>query len=41
MTLDGRNVMDEYKEGRIDYRRLPTQQSIEEWNDVWSEFKTL
>jgi spermidine/putrescine transport system substrate-binding protein len=41
MTFDAPNVMDEYKEGRIDYRRLPSQQSIEEWNDVWSEFKTL
>jgi hypothetical protein len=27
------------KEGRIKYRGLPIQQSLEEWNDVWSEYK--
>lgn len=27
------------KEGRIKYRGLPLQQSLEEWNDFWSEYK--
>jgi spermidine/putrescine transport system substrate-binding protein len=33
--------MDEYKGGRIAYRQLPQQQSIDDWNDAWSEFKSL
>jgi len=28
------------KEGRIHYRTLPVQQSIEEWNDFWSQYKS-
>ena len=27
------------KEGRIHYRDIPVQQSLEEWNDFWSEYK--
>jgi spermidine/putrescine transport system substrate-binding protein len=27
------------KEGRIKYRGVPTQQSLEVWNDFWSEYK--
>lgn len=27
------------KEGRIKYRQVPIQQSLEEWNDFWSEYK--
>ncbi len=34
------NVMDEYKAGKIAYRQLPKQQSIEEWNEAWGEFKS-
>ncbi|MGK6315902.1 ABC transporter substrate-binding protein [Neorhizobium sp. DT-125] len=41
MQLDKPNVMDEYKAGKIAFRQLPSGQSIEDWNDVWSEFKTL
>jgi spermidine/putrescine transport system substrate-binding protein len=26
-------------EGRIQYRDIPRQQSLEEWNDFWSEYK--
>ncbi|MBS34534.1 MAG: ABC transporter substrate-binding protein [Thiotrichales bacterium] len=26
-------------EGRIHYRGIPAQQSLEEWNDFWSEYK--
>ncbi len=27
------------KEGRIHYRDIPVQQSLEEWNELWSEYK--
>ena len=27
------------KEGRIHYRDIPKQQSLEDWNDYWSEYK--
>ncbi|MDQ0469168.1 ABC transporter substrate-binding protein [Labrys wisconsinensis] len=37
--LDKRNVMSEIEEGKIEIRGLPTQQSIEEWTDVWTRFK--
>lgn len=40
LQLDKPNVMDEYKANKIALRQLPTQQSIEDWNDVWSEFKS-
>ncbi len=38
-TFDARNVMDEYKDGKIFIRKTPVKQGIEAWNDVWSEFK--
>jgi spermidine/putrescine transport system substrate-binding protein len=41
MTLSGPNVMDEYKAKKIQYRQLPKQQEIADWNDAWSEFKSL
>jgi spermidine/putrescine transport system substrate-binding protein len=41
MTLKGPNVMDEYKAKKIQLRQLPKQQSIEDWNDVWSQFKAF
>ncbi|MBL0727612.1 PotD/PotF family extracellular solute-binding protein [Piscinibacter sp. HJYY11] len=41
MELKGPNVMDEYKAKKIQLRQLPKQQSIEEWNDLWSQFKAL
>jgi spermidine/putrescine transport system substrate-binding protein len=41
MTLKGPNVMDEYKAKKIQLRQLPKQQSIEDWNDTWSQFKSL
>ncbi|NSZ66101.1 extracellular solute-binding protein (plasmid) [Agrobacterium tumefaciens] len=40
LELNKPNVMDEYKAKKIALRQLPTQQSIEDWNDVWSEFKS-
>jgi spermidine/putrescine transport system substrate-binding protein len=41
LQLDGPNIMDLYEEGRISIRKLPVQQTIEEWNDAWTEFKAL
>lgn len=40
-TFDARNVMDEYKDGKIFIRQTPVKQDIEAWNDVWSEFKAM
>lgn len=40
-TFDARNVMDEYKDGKIFIRQTPVQQDIEVWNDAWSEFKAM
>ncbi|KRW97154.1 spermidine/putrescine ABC transporter substrate-binding protein [Paracoccus sp. MKU1] len=34
------NVMDLIRNGRIKYRQLPVQQSLEEWNDFWSDYKS-
>jgi spermidine/putrescine transport system substrate-binding protein len=41
MRIDQRNVMDEYKEGKIHIRKLPKQQTIEDWNEVWTRFKSV
>ena len=27
------------KEGRIHYRNIPVKQTLEDWNDFWSEYK--
>ncbi|MCU7430084.1 spermidine/putrescine ABC transporter substrate-binding protein [Paracoccus denitrificans] len=34
------NAMDLIRSGRIKYRQLPVQQSLEEWNDFWSDYKS-
>ena len=26
-------------EGRIHYRNIPVNQTLEDWNDFWSEYK--
>ncbi|PWG61816.1 polyamine ABC transporter substrate-binding protein [Spiribacter halobius] len=39
MVFDGRNALSLLREGRITPRRLPVQQSIETWNEAWSEYK--
>ena len=26
-------------DGRVHYRDIPQQQSLEDWNDFWSEYK--
>lgn len=41
LTFDAPNVMDEYKDGKIFIRKTPVKQSIEAWNDTWSEFKAM
>lgn len=41
LQLDRPNVMDDWKAGRVALRQLPQQQAIEDWNDVWSEMKSL
>ena len=40
LTLDGPNVMDAYAKGKIFLRKLPVQQEIDQWNDVWTAFKS-
>ncbi|MBT0781420.1 spermidine/putrescine ABC transporter substrate-binding protein [Paracoccus sp. pheM1] len=40
MVLGESNVMDLIRSGRIKYRQLPVQQSLEEWNDFWSDYKS-
>lgn len=39
MVLGQTNAMDMIRSGRIQYRQLPIQQGIDEWNDFWSEYK--
>ena len=39
MVLNGPNAVDLLREGRIHFRRVPVQQSLEDWNDFWSEYK--
>lgn len=39
MELGKANIMDDIRSGRITFRELPVQQSLEDWNDVWSEYK--
>jgi len=39
MLLNESNAMDMIRNGRIKYRQLPVQQSLEDWNDFWSEYK--
>ena len=39
MTFDGPNCIDDLREGRIHFRGVPKQQSLEDWNDFWSEYK--
>jgi spermidine/putrescine transport system substrate-binding protein len=39
MVFDGPNCIDDLREGRIHFRDTPVQQSLEDWNDFWSEYK--
>ncbi|MDE0045172.1 MAG: spermidine/putrescine ABC transporter substrate-binding protein, partial [bacterium] len=40
MVLGQRNVMDDIRDGRIQFRALPVQQTLEDWNDFWSDYKS-
>jgi len=40
-TFDARNVMDEYADGKIQLRQTPVQQSIDDWTEVWNEYKNI
>jgi spermidine/putrescine transport system substrate-binding protein len=39
IQLDQPNVMDQFRKGNIFIRQLPVKQSIETWNETWTEFK--
>jgi spermidine/putrescine transport system substrate-binding protein len=39
MTFSDNNVMDDYAAGKINIRKTPVQQPIEDWTDVWTDFK--
>jgi spermidine/putrescine transport system substrate-binding protein len=39
MVFDGPNCIDDLREGRIHLRRTPIRQTLEDWNDFWSEYK--
>lgn len=39
MVFGRRNAVDLLREGRIHFRDLPRRQSLEDWNDFWSEYK--
>jgi spermidine/putrescine transport system substrate-binding protein len=41
LSVDPPNILDLYGEGKISIRKLPVQQTIEDWNDAWTEFKAL
>jgi len=36
---DPSNAVEMIRQGRIKYRQLPVQQSLEDWNDFWSDYK--
>lgn len=40
MQLNAPNVIDEFRTKKIAYRQLPSNQSIETWNDLWTDFKS-
>ena len=40
MVPGQQNVMDDIREGRIQFRALPVQQTLEDWNDFWSDYKS-
>ena len=39
MDLSSHNMMTDIRAGRIHPRRLPVRQSLEEWNNLWLEYK--
>ena len=39
LTFSDNNVMDDYADGKINIRRTPGQQPIEDWTDAFTDFK--
>ena len=39
MEIGKPNVMDDIRSGLIQFRQLPVQQGIEDWNDFWMTYK--
>ncbi|MGI9296856.1 MAG: polyamine ABC transporter substrate-binding protein [Gammaproteobacteria bacterium] len=39
MQLSAHNMIDDIRSGDIHLRRLPARQSLEDWNDLWLEYK--
>ena len=39
MVLTGHSCMDDIRSGKIQFRELPRQQPIEDWNDFWTDYK--
>lgn len=39
MVLTGHSSMDDIRSGKIQFRELPRQQPIEDWNDFWTDYK--
>lgn len=39
MLFDEHNVMDIIRDGRIHARQLPVQQSLQDWNSFWQQYK--
>lgn len=39
LLSESNNAMELIRSGRIKYRQLPVQQSLEDWNDFWSDYK--
>ena len=39
MDLQGDNMIEDIRAGKIKFRRLPVQQSLEDWNDLWLRYK--
>ncbi len=39
MVMQGKNCVDDIRSGKIKFRELPVKQSIEDWNDFWTDYK--
>lgn len=41
MLFDSYNILDMLREGRILYRQLPSQQTMDVWQDAYSRFQRM
>jgi hypothetical protein len=41
MDLDGRNLLNDWRDGQLVLRQLPAQQTPEDWQEAWSKFQNL